>query len=476
MDTVTILFGFNIHLKMSQLVFIVEIRENDDLALNLMFTLNSLDAHLAQRGSSNITLLSKTDNLENLVNTIDLSLNDFNLKYQLNSSEFIQVLGPITINTSLHHDLIVNELFARANLGSFNFTINKNFIHIIDRLSKYVNQASIELSEEPIEPKTYIPSVERFNDEFRSGIFKYKLIDNNYIKTMNSSSDNMHLFGHLTLPNVNEIVCVDDLFDGSFDSHVTWTYPGRRALTNLTIQPLPLVDATPSAPLTCYLEYLNDSNKQFILLKNFSITEGAQTEVLKLKEFTFSKLVYAKVWRIRLSNDAKKVMYASSLLLSTRVDSLEMVKPLNRKLYAHLDLAVDSINFKFNMVNHSELVGLSFSDLNLRIVQNNHLNSNEKSFIQTDIDLNGQLAVDYCEYRFLSISPMIDSFRFTVGVELVPKETRIDISADSVNVFFNQSALVTLKHLEKELCQSSSISIDVSFILNFKNSFDFLCF
>ncbi len=65
----------------------------------------------------------------------------------------------------------------------------------------------------------------------------------------------------------------------------------------------------------------------------------------------------------------------------------------------------------------------------------------------------GQLAIDYCEYKFLSMRPLIDSLQLKANALLElnrhPKLS-LQLQFDTINCLFSQSSLVTLKHLVNE--------------------------
>lgn len=96
---------------------------------------------------------------------------------------------------------------------------------------------------------------------------------------------------------MNEIICVDDLnlssnfpknVSSSFISHVSWRYKKRRALVGFVIFPLPFVGDDLASHndgdvLKCYLEYFNECTKRFVVLKEFVIQEGLQTNVIESK-------------------------------------------------------------------------------------------------------------------------------------------------------------------------------------------------
>jgi hypothetical protein len=136
--------------------------------------------------------------------------------------------------------------------------------------------------------------------------------------------NNLHLLSHVRLPKINEIICVDDLnvsdhlpekIANTFSSHVTWCYPHRRAIVNFIIYPLPFIGNSTTASygqdeqtnnFECFLEYLNDCTKKFCLLKEFYIREGVQTTIIE-QTSDINSLIFAKCWRIRLSDSGNSL-------------------------------------------------------------------------------------------------------------------------------------------------------------------------
>ena len=305
----------------------------------------------------------------------------------------------------------------------------------------------------------------------RNGSLKYTIIDENSVKTIlknlelspQSLEHNTLLLSHIRLPRTNEIICVDDLdlaeclpskIKDSFTSHVTWCYPKRRGLTNFRINQLPFVGESPgeqggqpAAQLKCFLEYFNECSKTFCLLKEFYIREGVSTNPISHKSTndTFSKtLTFAKCWRIRLSSEAKRFIYASSLLASTRVDSIELT---NFGLSIHAELKLNNAEFKLNTSNENstDLFAMNLSDLGVRCVYDVSDVSN-----RIELSLYGQLAADYCEYKFLTNRPLIDPFQFKINAVLGLNKLLLECQADIINLLISQSALSAIKHLQNE--------------------------
>ncbi len=151
-------------------------------------------------------------------------------------------------------------------------------------------------------------------------------------------------------------------------------------------------------------------------------------------------LVYSQCWRIRFSDETKRLVYASSLLASTRVDSIEFED--NEQFSAHLELSLNNIELKLNQIsnnNNSELALLNLNEFNLRLM---HLNENIEQ-----ITAYGQLGIEFCEYRFLTMQPLLDPFQFKFSLNSV-KEMNIRMA--NLNFIMSESALIALKHLEAE--------------------------
>ena len=54
----------------------------------------------------------------------------------------------------------------------------------------------------------------------------------------------------------------------------------------------------------------------------------------------------SKCWRIRFSNETKRLVYASSLLASTRVNSIEFED--NDIFHSHLEVSINNVEIKLN--------------------------------------------------------------------------------------------------------------------------------
>ncbi|CAF1148621.1 unnamed protein product, partial [Brachionus calyciflorus] len=297
--------------------------------------------------------------------------------------------------------------------------------------------------------------ISKHEDDLRNGSFTYKIIDDNYIKKHLISPNQIEeCYPHFLLPLENEIICLDDLTNQDLNttliSSVCWKYPTKRSLINLKIQPLPFIgsqEIKSSIKFKFYLEFLNESSKKFDLLTEFEIEEGVQTNVLEydLNQCVLTDLIWSKTWRIRLSNEAKKFIFASSLLASTRIDSLELEHSVKK---FNLDLKISNIEFKLNKIqkfyNHSDLSIVNINDFYSKICHLNLINQKMSS-----INAIGQLGIDYCEYQFGTYRPLIDPLRFKLTTRITDK-INVQTYIDTVNLLISQSALITFKSIENE--------------------------
>ena len=240
--------------------------------------------------------------------------------------------------------------------------------------------------------------------------------------------------------------------------------------------------------LKCYLEYLNECKKRFIVIKEFVIQDGQYTNVLEdihLHQSTtdYKSLVYAKVWRIRLSNEAKRFIYASSLLASTQIDSVELNQNfdsnssiIKKIIHSHIELNITNMQIKLNSISPvvipninqndqnkklikvrtADLFTIDFNDLSFRLL-NNFYSNDETQIISNYLSVNiiGQFTTEFCEYRFLTNRTLIDSlqFRLNLGFNLLPaiNNFQADLDIDTASLLFSQSALISLKQLINEL-------------------------
>jgi hypothetical protein len=290
------------------------------------------------------------------------------------------------------------------------------------------------------------------------------------------------------LPNVNEIICVDDMPIQSLKSTISWRYSTRRAIINLRLLPLPFVGVGSvtmvenkndfTKQLKCYLEYLNECTKCFCIVKEFTIEEGNYTNVLKnLSCENMENLVFSKVWRIRLSNEAKRFIYASSLLASCLVDSIELNKV---SFHSHVEFSCDNIEVKLNTINlvndssnaisTADLFSVNLNELAFKVLLNNCKSLKDEAFI-TNVAANcyGQLSVDYCEYRFLTMRSIVDAFQFklTSSISLQPiLNLALNLDLSTVNVLVSQSAFIAIKQLENEWKTCNNITPHYYLIYN----------
>ena len=282
---------------------------------------------------------------------------------------------------------------------------------------------------------------------------------------------NVFILLKVRLPNIDEIICVDDIPSQNLKSTICWRYSNRRALINLRLLPLPFVGVgsvsilennDSAKQLKCFLEYLNECTKCFCILKEFTIEEGTYTNVLKnLSNENMENLAFSKVWRIRLSNEAKRFIYASSLLASCVVDSIEFNQT---SFHSHVEFSCDNIEVKLNTINlvnnssnsinTADLFSINLNEANLKLLFNKFKSIKGENFINNiTAGCFGQLSIDYCEYRFLTMRSIVDAFQFKISssISLTPIfQLSLNFDLNTVNVLVSQSALIAIKQLENE--------------------------
>jgi hypothetical protein len=306
----------------------------------------------------------------------------------------------------------------------------------------------------------------KHDDDLRNGSLTYTIIDETTFSTKNDSKPHTQTLtnlSYLTLPRLNEIKCFDDLknqFEMS-NSYICWRYARRRALLNLKIQPLPFVGFEANTIPKCYLEYFNECTKRFVVFKEFCIEEGVSLSVVEPPRPS-DVLVYSKCWRIRLSKEAKKFIYASCLVASTQVDSVEISgdesTPLGRSkcFYSHIELNLSSVEVKINTIGfkleHSDLLTLTLSQFSVRSLLNQVKKSETIQRSSLNLYALGQLQIDFCEYRFLTMRPILDAFQFKTALDYKISNNALTICAeiDNLNFLASQSALICFRQLENE--------------------------
>ena len=148
------------------------------------------------------------------------------------------------------------------------------------------------------------------------------------------------------------------------------------------------------------------------------------------------------------------------MLASTKVDSIELKQTLNVEkqqqrslLSTHLELKIQNLELKLtNSRAHMDLLTANLSDLGIRAVYNEYSTNNNKILTSVELKSFGQLSLDFCEYKFLTIRPLVDPLQFKIAstINLSDKNASLDISMDSMNILISQSALLTLKYLKNE--------------------------
>ena len=258
-------------------------------------------------------------------------------------------------------------------------------------------------------------------------------------------------YPHLILANTNEIVCVDDLSYHDTVSSICWTYHTKRSIISLIILPLPFIgsqELKTSGKFKFYMEYLDESTKKFDLFKDFDIQEGTQTCVVdtNLDQFMLTDLTWAKTWRIRLSDEAKKFIFASSLLASTKVDSIELTAEHSK---IDLDLRISNIEFKVNSFHPKYgIVDLAMANVTDLITKMSLVDT--KKLKLGSFNLISQIGADFCEYQFATFRPIIDPFRLKICIRHMNKEIAADSFIDNVNFQISQSSLTAFKAIQNE--------------------------
>jgi len=435
--------NLNANFKSDQIVFIFDLPNKDG---SLLLSLNELNLNSTKKSDS--------------INCLNLVIKDFQSKFQT-----LSFIGPVTLklNSSLTTE---NELFMQIIIGSFCFSINRQLINMISKLSLLfqTNETKNENVEEISAKKQQVEI--KYEDDLRKGQFKYTIIDNNYIKkNISKNSSHLNSISHIRLPYINEIICVDDFSNNNnnmsnlFSSTVTWRYSKRRLLTSLTIFPLPFIgndsSTMDSSSMECYLECYNECTKKFLVLKEFYLKEGVFINVID--EETDQLKFFSKCWRIRFSNETKRLVYASSLLASTRVNSIEIDQIL---LHTHLEMSINNVELTVNNSELAELSVVNLNELNIRLIKNDN---------RYEINTYGQLGIDFCEYRFLTMQPLVNPFQFKLIYTQFNSNSDLNIQIDSLNTVLSESTLIALKQIESEFKQKEKSALHYYLIHNDTN-------
>lgn len=238
----------------------------------------------------------------------------------------------------------------------------------------------------------------------------------------------------------------------------------------------------------CYLEAFDECTKTFLVVSTFEIEESVAVNLTDLNSLAF----FAKIWRIRLSREAQKLIYASSLVASTRVDSIELEptiiqetnsssSPLSSSsssrncFHANFKLVLAGLEVKVNSLGpnslYSDLLVLNLSQFSSRLLLDRVLADDDDSSSSPKVALQavrlfslGQFQADYCEYRFITMRPLLENFQFKLladycspraagGYELVLKT-----EMDTLNFLTSQSTVICLRQLEKEWLEDKKVN------------------
>lgn len=463
-QVMTKLHSMNIKLSTSQIVVIFEL-ESNSTTNSVCLSLNGLCLNL------------HNFNFSSNINHLDFKLSDFQCKLEMvdeqNKINCVHFIGPITLKFYLNYSESENQVYALADLGSFNVSFNKRIFMVLQELMLFIDQhlqpklssSSSVIKTSQTDNFNQFISVSKHDDNLRSDRLSYTIVDDILIgKILASSQSQSQNLANIRLPqHVNEIVCVEAT-QADLVNYVCWRYEKPRALTHVKILPLPFMSADmlpatdSNRSFTGYLEYLNECTKCFQTLAEFEIVEETETLVVeKFDQFIqgnklppSKSLVYAKVWRIRLSKEAKSSIFTSSLLPSTIVDSIEIDQKLSPiKMSAHVELNVSNIELKLNTKNTIELIVINLSDLSTRLVAHSFDKFNSISFSSY-----AQLAVEYCEFKFLTVRPLCEPLQFKTNIRLDQADSArylmLDVDMDEINLIVSQSGLLALKQLQYE--------------------------
>ena len=276
----------------------------------------------------------------------------------------------------------------------------------------------------------------------------------------------------MVLPRINEIKCVDDMNNTSSisSSYICWRYAKRRALVSLKILPLPFVGGMQTTqPPKCFLEFYNECTKKFSIIHEFVIEEGLPVYI-DLK----SLVAFSKIWRIQLSKEAQKLIFASSLVASTRVDSVEqiMVTPNQQHFRSHVEFGLSGLELKINSIgsnlSNSDLLMLTLGQFSSRAILD-RVRDEKRGLWRRAFSVRslGQCQIDYCEYRFITSRPLLESAQFKASVEFSSSRNELNVRGefDTLNFLMSQSTLICLRQLENEWLAENKVNIDYEIFL-----------
>ena len=267
---VQLFFNVNTHVSVNQLVVQLEIEApSSDISSSssnnsVQISLGKLEAH---SGKLPHELYSPSERAYTLghKNYASLVLDD--LRCQMLDTgtgtdkvaahrHYIDIIGPLSLNSFAAHSPGDNELHAQIGLGSFSVCVNRRVLELVSNVSAMFatddsttaaaaaaaaatavassNQPEQQFTDEdapdeaseggenkcPSDGELFAASLISHQDDLRQNRFKYTIVDDSYVKSMNKQQQHQQhhhhlhqtwLVAHVRLPHVNEIVCVDDM-------------------------------------------------------------------------------------------------------------------------------------------------------------------------------------------------------------------------------------------------------------------------
>ena len=437
--------------------------------------------------------------LDSNIENVSFNLIDNNSEKSLD----FEMIRPFVLSIKLKFNFEFNEFYVFLRGDCIYLNINKNIAEIIKLLSETVIEYQNLILENfsqgnQIETKNFfMPSMnyQIDEDDMRNKNFSFFINGN--------PQDNESKCLRLRLPDANQILINQhNTHDFNDCANVCWRYSEMRAVVFASIQPLSFMNFVSftkrndmkehDAKIKCYLECLNECTNSFEIVKEFCIQNGKFTLIIDVKNSLENirnhfGLIYSFCWRLRLSKESMGFIDIASVLAASRIDSIVYRRPKYNnvdliKRFVHFEASLSYIDIKhYTHQKNVETILMKFNDNKVKLML---ASVNDNLFV--NICLLGKLSVDYIEYRFLTMSPLLEitSFKSTVNcfvsdrVQLEPS-----VSFEKLSLNLSQSSINALKIIEnhwtvsgdtddkiaKDIIQSNYLIVnDTSFMLHVK--------
>ena len=403
----------------------------------------------------------------------NISLNYFN---QNSNQQFIfyEVIRPFFLSMQYKYHYTINENFVSLQCDQISLNISKNIVENIELFQHSINKyQEIFLKNKFTRNDIHEKKIKINSNSVQYEIKEDDMRNNNFSFFINNNPEKNELdLQRMMLPSSNQIM-VNQHNSNNFKDHATicWRYDEMRSIIFACIQPISFLNSRSSVKnkidlelndskndfgikIKCYLEFLNECTNSFETVKEVFIKQSQFITIIDFKNElknikNYSYLPHAFIWRLRLSKESLGFIDVTSLLAGIRIDSIIFKRSNNDEIfkeYFHIEAAIQCININhFTFQKNIETAIAKFIDNKIKTI---YLKEND--LISINFCLLGKLSIDYIDYRFLTMCPLLESTTFKTSANYIINKnnnTQIDskISIEALHLNISQSCINSLK-------------------------------